>query len=66
MIMQNERGQNTHIKGERVKIPLLPYNVDKKSVLDSGPTVGSRHGLCTNTVTKMRGHTRAMPTTNYY
>ena len=30
-------------KGERVKIPLLPYNVDKKSVNDSGPTVDSRH-----------------------
>ena len=25
-------GKNTHSKGERVKIPLLPYNVDKKSV----------------------------------
>ena len=42
MIMQNERGQNTHGQGERVKIPLLPYNVDKKSVKDQGPTVGSQ------------------------
>ena len=24
MVMQNERGQNTHGQGERVKIPLLP------------------------------------------
>ena len=30
MVMTNERGQNTHSKGERVKIPLLPYNVDKR------------------------------------
>ena len=30
MIMANERGQNTHSKGERVKIPLLPYTVDKR------------------------------------
>ena len=43
MIMQNERGKNTHGQGERVIIPLLPYNVDKKSVNGSGPTVGSRH-----------------------
>ena len=42
MIMQNERGQNTHSKWEQVKIPLIPYNVDKKSVNDSGPNVGSR------------------------
>ena len=35
-------GKNTHSKGERVKIPLLPYNVDKKSFKNSGPTVGSR------------------------
>ena len=41
--MQNEMGQNTHGKGEWVKIPLLPNNVGKKSVNDSGPTVGSRH-----------------------
>ena len=27
MIMQNERGQNTHIKGERVKIRLRTNNV---------------------------------------
>ena len=32
-------------KGERVKIPLLPYIVDKKSLNDSGPTVGSRSAL---------------------
>ena len=35
-------GQNTHCKRERVKIPRLPYSVDKRSVNDSGPTVGSR------------------------
>ena len=46
MIMQNKRGQNTHGQGERVKIPLLPYNVVKKSVNDSGPTVGSRQVSC--------------------
>ena len=27
----NERGWNTHSKGERVKIPLLPYRVGKRS-----------------------------------
>ena len=27
---QNERGQNTHGQGERVKIPLLPKNVGKR------------------------------------
>ena len=32
MVMMNERGQNTHSEGKWVKIPLLPYNVDKKSV----------------------------------
>ena len=42
MVMQNERGQNTHGKGEQVKIQLLPNNVGKKSVNDSGSTVGSR------------------------
>ena len=31
MIMQNEKEQNTHGKGERVKIPLFPNNVGKKS-----------------------------------
>ena len=31
---------NTHGKGERVKIPLLPNNVGKKSVNDSGPRQG--------------------------
>ena len=30
--MKNERGQKTHSKGELVKIPLLPNNVDKKCV----------------------------------
>ena len=39
------RGQNTHGQGEREKIPLLPYNVGKKSVKDSGTTVGSRQYL---------------------
>ena len=41
MVMQNERGQNTHGQVESVKIPLVPNNVDKKSVNDSGPVVGS-------------------------
>ena len=41
MVVQIERGQNTHGKGEGVKIPLLPNNVGKKSVNNSGPTVGS-------------------------
>ena len=40
--MQNKKGQNTHSKAERVKVPLLPYNVDKKNVNDSRPTVGSQ------------------------
>ena len=34
MVMQIERGQNTHGKGEQVKIPLLPNNVDKRSAND--------------------------------
>ena len=37
----NERVQNTHRQGEWVKRTLLPSNVGKKSVNDSGPTVGS-------------------------
>ena len=41
MVMQNEREQNTHGKGEQVKIPLLPNNVGKRSV-NVGPTIGSR------------------------
>ena len=41
MVVQIERGQNTHGKGEGMKIPLLPNNVGKKSVNNSGPTVGS-------------------------
>ena len=40
MVMQNERGQNTHGQGERVKIPLLPSNVSKKSYKDSRPQQG--------------------------
>ena len=28
-----------------MKIPLLQYNVDKKSVNESGPTIGSRNRL---------------------
>ena len=36
----NERVLNTHGKGERVKIPLLPNNVGKKSVNDAGPKQG--------------------------
>ena len=43
--MQNERGQNTQGKGEQVKIPLLPDNVGKKSVNDSGPTTGSQQDI---------------------
>ena len=46
MVMLNERGQNTHCKGEWVKIPFLPNNVGKKSVNDSGPTIGSRQQPC--------------------
>ena len=38
MIMQNERGKKPK-KSEQVKIPLLPNNVGKKSVKDSGRTV---------------------------
>ena len=38
--MQNERGQNTHGQGERVKIPLLPNNVGKKSTNNVGPQQG--------------------------
>ena len=37
---QNERGQNTHGQGERVKIPLLPNIVGKKSANDAGPNKG--------------------------
>ena len=33
---ENERGQNTHGQGERVKIPLLSNNVGKKSAIDAG------------------------------
>ena len=44
MVMQNERGQNNHDQGERVKIPLLPNNVGKKSVNDAGPKQG--HNMC--------------------
>ena len=36
MVMQNERGQNTHGQGERVKIPLLPNNVGKKIAYNVG------------------------------
>ena len=46
MIMQNERGQNTHSERERVKIPLLPNNVGERSVNDSGTFVGSRQFAC--------------------
>ena len=37
---KKERGQYTHGQGERVKIPLLPHNVGKKSVNDAGPQQG--------------------------
>ena len=40
--MQNERVQNTHGQGERVKIPLLPNNVGKKSVKDVTTTGSSQ------------------------
>ena len=40
LVMQNERGQNTHRKGERVKIPLLSDKVGKKSVNNSRPQQG--------------------------
>ena len=36
MVIVNERGENTHSKGEPVKIPLLPDNVGKTSVNDIG------------------------------
>ena len=42
--MQNERVQNTHGHWERVKIPLLPNNVGKKSANDAGPQQG--HNSC--------------------
>ena len=42
MVMQNERGQITHSKGEQVKIPPLPNNVGKKIENNSGPTIGSQ------------------------
>ena len=42
MVMQIKRGKNTHSKEERVKIPLLPNIIGKKSVNDSGPTIGSQ------------------------
>ena len=45
MAMKDKRGQNTHSHWERVKIPLLPNNVGKKSVHDSGPTVGSQQAM---------------------
>ena len=40
MVMQNERGQNTHSQGERLKIPLLPNNLGKKSANNMGPQQG--------------------------
>ena len=40
MVMQNERGLNTHGQGERVKIPILPNNVGKKSANNTGPQQG--------------------------
>ena len=40
MVTQNERGQNTHGQGERVKIPLLPNKVGKKSANNVGPQKG--------------------------
>ena len=49
MVIQNERGKNTHGKGDQVKIPLLPNNVDKKSV-NAGPTIGSRHLAYSNPI----------------
>ena len=39
IVMTNERGQNTQSKGERVKIPILTYIVDKRECLKIlGPT----------------------------
>ena len=40
MVMQNERGQDTHGQGEWVKTPLFPNNIGKKSVNDAGPQQG--------------------------
>ena len=45
MVMQNERGQNTHGQEEWVKIPLLPNNVGKKSVNNAGPHQGHDSGV---------------------
>ena len=48
MVMQNERGKNTHGQGKRVKrvkIPLLPNNVGKKSANNAGPQQGHDNGI---------------------
>ena len=41
MIMQNERGQTPMVRGKGENTP-LSHNVNKKSVNDSGLTVGSQ------------------------
>ena len=46
MVRTNERGQNTHSKGEWVKIPLLPNKVGKRSGNDKRVTTnGSGENL---------------------
>ena len=40
MVMQNERGQIPTVRGKGENTPFT-NNVDKKSVNDLGPTVGS-------------------------
>ena len=40
MVMQMRGEQNTHVKVERVKIPLFPNNVDKYNVTYAGPKQG--------------------------
>ena len=50
MVMTNERGQNTHSKGEQVKIPLLPKHWGKASVNNFETiwivTTASKHLCC--------------------
>ena len=49
MVMTNGRGQNTHGKGEQVKIPLLPDNVGIRVLTTLKPCEWLRHYsvLCT-------------------
>ena len=47
---ENERGQNTRGQGERVKIPLLPNNVGKKSANNARPKQGHNNSLKIQTI----------------